>query len=368
MPRNASGTYTLPPSNPVVTQTPISSGGWANPTMTDLANALTDSISKNGVTTPTANLPMGGFHHTAVTDATAADQYVTAKQEQSNVLKILTAVTMAVQDVYTASLVLAPASFTRDQVLILEFPAVNVGAATININGSGARSLLMAGGGPLVAGVLKTNTPYFIIYDGTNWRVFQDASNLTSGDIIQALGYVPVNPNGSVPMTGQLTLVTPPVANTNAASKAYVDAGVRSFNTRTGAVVLTQADVDVALGYIAASAEGQVFTGVVQSKAFTQTPYAVNISGAVTVDYNNGQSQILSCTAAVTLTAINNVPSGTILRLTIKATDIGAIPSWPGNVVWPGGIVPILTTGTAKKAIIVLESDGGALLATSAVY
>lgn len=47
MSRNASGTYSLPASNPVVTGTVISST-WANNTLTDIATALTDSLDRTG--------------------------------------------------------------------------------------------------------------------------------------------------------------------------------------------------------------------------------------------------------------------------------------------------------------------------------
>ncbi|HWT40969.1 MAG TPA: hypothetical protein VN081_06950 [Dongiaceae bacterium] len=63
MPRNGSGTYTLPAGNPVVTGTTISSTVQNN-TMSDVASALTQSLTKNGETVPTANLPMGGFKFT----------------------------------------------------------------------------------------------------------------------------------------------------------------------------------------------------------------------------------------------------------------------------------------------------------------
>ena len=58
MSRNGSGTYTLPAGNPVVTGTSIAST-WANTTMTDLANALTDSVAADGQTTMTGSLQMG---------------------------------------------------------------------------------------------------------------------------------------------------------------------------------------------------------------------------------------------------------------------------------------------------------------------
>jgi len=47
MPRDSSGNYTLPAGNPVVTGTVITSS-WANPTMSDLAAEMTNSLSRNG--------------------------------------------------------------------------------------------------------------------------------------------------------------------------------------------------------------------------------------------------------------------------------------------------------------------------------
>lgn len=47
MPRNASGTYTLPSGNPVVAGTTIEAS-WANTTLNDVANELTNSLSRTG--------------------------------------------------------------------------------------------------------------------------------------------------------------------------------------------------------------------------------------------------------------------------------------------------------------------------------
>ena len=47
MSRNSSGTYTLPAGNPVVSGTLIESN-WANTTLSDLATAMTDSLSRSG--------------------------------------------------------------------------------------------------------------------------------------------------------------------------------------------------------------------------------------------------------------------------------------------------------------------------------
>jgi hypothetical protein len=47
MPRNSSGNYTLPSGNPVVSGTLIETA-WANPTMSDIGTAITDSLDRNG--------------------------------------------------------------------------------------------------------------------------------------------------------------------------------------------------------------------------------------------------------------------------------------------------------------------------------
>lgn len=59
MSRNGSGTYSLPAGNPVVTGTTISTT-WANSTLTDIQNALTQSVSADGQTPITGALQMGG--------------------------------------------------------------------------------------------------------------------------------------------------------------------------------------------------------------------------------------------------------------------------------------------------------------------
>ena len=81
MPRNGNGEYDLPAGNPVVPGTVIESE-WANNTMNDLAVALTDSLTADGQTTPISNLPMGGFHHTGVSDPTLRNQYATLGMSQ----------------------------------------------------------------------------------------------------------------------------------------------------------------------------------------------------------------------------------------------------------------------------------------------
>jgi hypothetical protein len=66
MSRDASGNYTLPAGNPVVTATVISST-WANSTLNDIKDALTDSLSRTGNGGMTA--PLAGVNGTALIPA-----------------------------------------------------------------------------------------------------------------------------------------------------------------------------------------------------------------------------------------------------------------------------------------------------------
>jgi hypothetical protein len=59
MSRNGSGVFNLTSGNPVVTGTTISST-WANTTLSDIANGLTQSIAADGQTPITGTLQMSG--------------------------------------------------------------------------------------------------------------------------------------------------------------------------------------------------------------------------------------------------------------------------------------------------------------------
>jgi hypothetical protein len=68
---NGSGTFVLVAGNPVITGTTISSTTMNN-TLSDIATGLSTAVTKDGQTTPTANIPMGGFKLTGLGAATAA--------------------------------------------------------------------------------------------------------------------------------------------------------------------------------------------------------------------------------------------------------------------------------------------------------
>lgn len=79
MPFNGSGTYSLPAGNPVVTGTTISST-TTNSTNSDIATALTNCLTRDGQSTPSANLPMNSKKLTGLAAGTSAGDSVRYEQ------------------------------------------------------------------------------------------------------------------------------------------------------------------------------------------------------------------------------------------------------------------------------------------------
>ena len=78
---NGSGTYSLPAGNPVATGTTISSS-TTNTTFSDIATALTNCITRDGQSTPSANLPMNAKKLTGLAAGTGAGDSVRFEQIQ----------------------------------------------------------------------------------------------------------------------------------------------------------------------------------------------------------------------------------------------------------------------------------------------
>ena len=100
----------------------------------DIANALTQSLSKDGQTTPTANLPMGGFAHTNVADATARTQYGKVSQIQDTGY-VWGGTTGGTSSAYTASLTPAITAYATGMTIRVKFNAACAATPTINLNG-----------------------------------------------------------------------------------------------------------------------------------------------------------------------------------------------------------------------------------------
>ena len=201
MPRDGSGNYQLPTGNPVIPNTIISSNGWANPTLTDIAAAITQSISRDGQTTPTANLPMGNFRHTQVAAAASRTDYARADQVQDSTFQWL-AVTGTDTILGTISTPSGLAAYTAGQTFrFLSAGANTTSAVTLNINTIGAKAVTKFGTNTLQPGDIPSGAVVTVTYDGTQFQLQSTAGVTAGGPIGSSRNLVMYIPTASASAT-----------------------------------------------------------------------------------------------------------------------------------------------------------------------
>ena len=306
MPRNGAGVYSLPPSNPVVPNTTIATT-WANPTLSDIAQALTDSLDRNG---------LGGMLASfRISDGT----------------------------------INAPGlAFTNE----LGLGLWRSGAGAMQF-ASGGANLFTVGPIGAISPVKLEHRGYdtYMLTGSKNWKVDNQTGNLvlTPSATVNAEDWDVAKrtvfaSDGSVTINGVLNIGSLVVTTLTVSGAASVGS-----LASTGAV----------------SGTNLTASGSVTAKQHTQTPNIGNITGAYNLDYSVGQSQVLTLTGPATITP-TNVPVGSIIRAVLVATNLGV--TWAASVKWAGGTTPNLAAGTLKRAIVVLENDGTNLLGSSSVY
>ena len=164
MSRDGSGTYTVPN---VFTPSTIISSTDNNTNWSDMGNAMTASIAKDGQTTPTANLPMGGFKHTGTALATALTNYARADQVQDEALTWMTV--GGTGDAITLASIPVPTSYVTGSRIRFKATAGNTTAVVVNRDSLGARNLRNSANGALVLGDIVTGQIYEATYDGTQF-------------------------------------------------------------------------------------------------------------------------------------------------------------------------------------------------------
>lgn len=182
MPRNGSGTYNRAVSDYVFDT--VISETTVNTEMDDLADALSDSLAKDGQTTPTANLPMGTYRHTGVGNASARDQYLTVDQYQDGETNWVDGSGTA--DAITAAYSPAITALVDGMFLGVRATAANATTTpTFSPNGLTARTIVKSGGGALVAGDIAGDGHELLLrYDlsNTRWELL-NPTNPSSADV-----------------------------------------------------------------------------------------------------------------------------------------------------------------------------------------
>jgi len=168
MPRNLSGTYSLPSGNPVTAGTTITTT-WANNTLNDIALALTNSVAKDGQTTWTGDMVAGNNKITGLADGSAADDSATIGQVQGNTFAMLGAVSGA--DTITATASPPITAYATGQTFRFVSAGANTGAVTLNINTIGNKAVTKTGTTALAAGDIPSGAVVEVVYDGTRFQL-----------------------------------------------------------------------------------------------------------------------------------------------------------------------------------------------------
>jgi hypothetical protein len=96
-------------------------------------------------------------------------------------VNIIYGVTASGTDTYTATVSSSVVTYVTGQHFLILFTNGNTGAATINLNGNGAKSIVKNGSTALGAGDIGANTFHIIAYDGTNFQLLTQDDNTGGG-------------------------------------------------------------------------------------------------------------------------------------------------------------------------------------------
>tara|TARA_R100001086_G_scaffold134739_1_gene70083 strand:- start:49 stop:1341 length:1293 start_codon:yes stop_codon:yes gene_type:complete len=177
MPRNGSGTYTLPEAafvfDTIIDQAAVNSD------FSDIATEMTNSVAKDGQSTMTGTLKMGSQKITGVAVGTAQNDGLTLRQAQANAYAYVASDTGAA-NAYVIAPAPAIAAYVAGQ--RFQFKAANAssGASTLNVSGLGVKAIQIRGSA-LSGVVIAVNDVVDVIYDGTQFQMVSPAPPPASG-------------------------------------------------------------------------------------------------------------------------------------------------------------------------------------------
>ena len=222
---NGSGTFNINSAGqPVVTGTVITSTAF-NALTADLATGLSTAITKDGQTTPTANIPMGTYKITGLGAGTVATDAVRLSQLQNG--STTTYITAAGTDTITGTVTPALTAYATGQQFSFVVAATNTTAVTLNIDSVGAKAVTRTGSVALVAGDMVTGQVVIVEYDGTRFQ------------LINGNSFTNLKASGTLGVTGVATFTAAPVIS------SITNTGTLTLPTLTGTVGLATRTVQV---------------------------------------------------------------------------------------------------------------------------
>ncbi len=313
MARDGSGGHSLPYG----TYTPgtLADADKVTADFADLSAAIAQSISKDGQTTPTGNLPMGSNKLTGLGAGSAATDSASLGQVQAQAWKWC-GTAGGTADALTLTPAPAVTAYAAGQAFrFIAGGSNNTDAATIAVSGLTTKAV-QNDGSALIADDIVAGKLYEALYDGTAFQLRRVALGIPSSAIGSTVQAYDAD-------TSKLDVAETRSASLNFADQEAIRPKLKDYGETVNAIGSigggTQ-DIDIELG--------NVVTG--------------------TVD-----------TSTTTFTFSNPSASGTACSFTLILTNGGSqTVNWPASVDWPGGAAPSLTA-SGVDVISFYTTDGG---------
>lgn len=260
---NGSGVFNINTTGqPVVSGTVISSTAF-NALTADLATGLSTALTKDGQSTPTANIKLGGYKLVNVGTGTAATDAANVGQVQGGAA---TYVTASGTDTITGSLTPALTAYSTGQVFTFKAAGTNTTTVTLNIDGLGAKDITKNGTTALIAGDISSGSMVTVAYDGTQFQLLGVVPSGTANRV--SFFSSTARPTTSANLTFDGTTVTTPTidATTSLITRGALGVGATP-SYGTAGQVLTSAGTGAAPTWATASSGAMVLIGTKTASA-----------------------------------------------------------------------------------------------------
>jgi len=366
---NGTGTFNINTAGqPVVTGTTITSTAF-NLLTADLATGLTTALTKDGQTTPTANIPMGTYKITGLGAGTSATDAAQYGQLQAGATTIAT---VTGTDTLTGSLTPAIAAYATGNLFSFVAAATNTGAATINLNSLGAKSITKQGSTALSAGDIVSGQIYLIEYDGTRFQLL-NAPPATSGVTSISFGSTGLTPStatsGAVSVAGTLAIANGGTGSTTLAGAnipvvnvANTFTGTQTFSGTSSVLATVLNDVAEVTTVSATAATGTINYDITTQAVLYYTSNAsanwtVNFRGSSGTSLNTLMSTGQSMTVAFLVTQGSTAYYNSAVQ--VDGTTSGVTTVWLGGAPTAGNASGIdsyryliIKTGSATFTVL----------------